>query len=146
MITYVKGDLFSAKCALLHACNCRQQWGNGVARTFANKFPRAYDAHKKHKASLGGIQVIDCDTQPIVCLFTSHGYGHSVDPVDKILQNTELSLSALGLHYLGKQVQIASPKINAGLFRVPWGKTEKLIESFLDANPNVSWTIYELLV
>lgn len=143
-IQYIKGDLFNDTTSkLLHACNCRRTWGRGVAAIFAEKFPRAYDKHRTYKADIGDIQVIECDKQTIICLFTSDGYGKETDPPDQIVKNTQAALWLLGMYYKGHtKVDIASPKINAGLFNVPWELSEKAIEDFLLENPNFSWKVY----
>ena len=146
-IEYIKGDLFTAEPSkiLLHACNCRRRWGRGVAEIFARKYPKSYLAHQAHAPELGNIQVIDIGERPIVCLFTSKGYARDTDPPAKILESTKSALSHLSDHYKGKEnVEIASPMINAGLFNVPWNKTEKLIEDFLVTNTNCSWLVYLL--
>jgi len=151
-IKYVTGDLFSAKnCAFLHACNCQRTWGRGVAAEMARRFPKSYGIHKGHKPTLGDIQVIfepsemseGRGAQSIVCLFTSEGYGQDTDPSHLILENTKSALLQLGRFYQSAdEVNIASPKINAGLFRVPWEDTENLICEFLKDNKNFTWTVY----
>lgn len=142
-IQYITGDLFSnTDAVLLHACNCKRSWGKGVAATFATKFPRAYEIHRTFIAVPGDIQVIEGDRQTIVCLFTSKGYGRDTDPPLTIAKNTEIALEKLALHYKDQQVVIASPMLNAGLFRVPWRNTENLINYFLDNNLNITWKVY----
>lgn len=145
MLKYIQGDLFTAKNkVLLHACNCRKTWGSGVAYTFSNRYPEAYEKHREFDARPGDIQVID-GTPTIVCLFTSDGYGKETDTPLDILNHTKKSLFKLALYYKDHEsVEIASPKINAGLFHVPWKSTEILIENFLKYNPNFSWDVYVL--
>ena len=60
-----------------------------------------------------------------------------------ILRNTQNALYNLA----GKMpldCYIASPKINAGLFRVPWEDTEALIHKFLEQRKDISWRVYEI--
>ena len=148
MIKYIKDDLFNCMNAiLLHACNCQLNWGRGVAKTMAEYYPIAYQLHKGAGfADVGTVQVIEGE-RTIVCLFTSKGYGrltgNYVDPPHKILENTKAALESLGRVYKNRKTHIASPKINAGLFNVPWEKTEALIEQFLKDNPNFEWDVYE---
>jgi len=146
MLRYVNGDLFADKEAmfLAHACNCQNNWGKGIALELAKRFPKAYERHRLYKAMLGSFQLLE-DSRNVLCLFTSKGYGRFVDPPDSILTNTEKALQALGRHFktCGK-VTIASPKINAGLFNVPWQKTENTLENFLTENPQFEWTVYSL--
>ncbi|MBO7691169.1 MAG: macro domain-containing protein [Methanobrevibacter sp.] len=43
MITIIKGDLFTAPAGLIcHQVNCKGNMGRGVAKTFREKYPRAY--------------------------------------------------------------------------------------------------------
>jgi ADP-ribose 1''-phosphate phosphatase len=97
--------------------------------------------YQQHIANPGDILVIE-DRQPIACLYTSRNYGRYVDSVEQILNSTELALDKLGDYFRNQDVVISSPKINAGLFRVPWERTEALIELFLLKNPNIKWNIY----
>jgi len=148
-IQYIKGDLFSAQgCFLLHACNCRRNWGSGVAAQFARIYPGAYKQHQTLPANKPGeFQLLPTpsEIEGIICLFTSNGYGRYVDPPETILQNTKTALMALGDFFFSRnlQVRIASPKINAGLFNVPWEQTEKLINSFVSST-TIPWDVYHL--
>ena len=150
-IQYIQGDFFSAtNCFLLHACNCQRNWGSGVAAQFARLFPGAYRQHQIISANKPGeIQFLPtpAEVDGIICLFTSDGYGRYVDSPDTIVKNTEKSLKTLedffALRDIGT-IKIASPKINAGLFNVPWEQTAGLIEDFLIRNPKVEWMVYSL--
>lgn len=143
-IEYIKDDLFTNKDdILLHACNCKKTWGRGVATTFAKLFPHEDRMHQHFDARPGDYLVIDGPARKIICLFTSEGYGKETDSEDTILSNTEMALNGLSSHFKNKEgISIASPKINAGLFRVPWEKTESLIEKFLERHPTFTWKIY----
>lgn len=142
MINYIQGDLFDDKTSiLLHACNCKNLWKSGVAASFAKYFPVAYTTYQHHAANPGDLLIIE-DRQTIVCLYTSKNYGQYVDSVEQILNSTRLSLDRLGDHFKNQNVVISSPKINSGLFKVPWEKTEALIETFLVNHPNIKWNVY----
>ena len=147
-IKYIKGDLLKAPQdrMLLHACNCAGNWGKGVALQIAKAYPLAYQMHKQNAPfSPGDVQIIKIATHSaIICLFTSKGYGRYVDSPSVILRNTKESLIALAEGLSDETAIVASPKINAGLFNVPWEDTEALINSFLKANPNVTWEVYTL--
>jgi hypothetical protein len=83
----------------------------------------------------------------MICLFTSQGYGSIADPVDTILESTERALEHLSQNPIitsGNKIEIHSPKINSGLFRVSWPSTELKIKQFLKNNPNVTWTVWSL--
>ena len=144
-ITYVEGDLLKAPPdrLLLHACNCKGNWGKGVAKQIAKKYPLSHRAHQEAAPfHVGDVQIINCDTRVIICLFTSKGYGQTVDTQYKILRNTLKALATLAEAYRDDTVIIASPKINAGLFDVPWEYTEELINDFLAENKNIKWEVY----
>lgn len=144
-ITYIKGDALDAPQdrLLLHACNCKGNWGRGIAKQLADKYPLSYAAHKLGAPfTVGNIQIINIDHRVIVCLFTSKGYGYSVDCSSVILQNTSNCLATLAKAYKKSTITIASPKINAGLFNVPWEHTERLINTFLEENKNIKWEVY----
>lgn len=77
----------------------------------------------------------------IACLFTSIGSGTSVDSPVQIVHATRLAvtdlLRQLHTHRFIQALRpgddyvpiINLPKINAGLFRVPWDKTEAVLKS-----------------
>lgn len=153
MIEYEKGDLLQAAAShrlLVHACNCRGSWDAGIATGFKVKFPDAYKYYqtlcKKHGKNLLGMGIyhkkMDSQETPVGYLFTSFSYGIYKDPVDKILTNTKKSVRCL-LGVLPKDVEIHSPKINAGLFKVPWAETEKVINEVLKDYPKVKWVVWE---
>lgn len=130
---YYKDDLFNQKIqppyVLAHACNCKGVWGSGVAKTFHEKFPKAYEVYKDYctkngSNSLGRCLLIDNDNISIACLFTSDGYGQYVDSPEKILHHTDLAIKDL---FRQTSKIINMPKINSGLFKVPWEDTEKVI-------------------
>lgn len=161
-VKYVKGDLFHHKAKgtaiLLHACNCKGSWGAGVAAGFRQKFPSTYEVHKqycqqfesKSEVLLGQCQLIkSSNTDPgtkdigecfVGCLFTSDNFGTKKLPPDDILRYTEIALNNLVRQLKGLDVEhesgrpiISLPKINAGLFGVPWHQTEKILET-IDLN------------
>ncbi|KAE8350875.1 hypothetical protein BDV28DRAFT_150516 [Aspergillus coremiiformis] len=49
-IKEIQGDLFDAPdgAALIHACNCLGIWGGGIAWTFKQKYPTAYNIYHSH--------------------------------------------------------------------------------------------------
>ena len=154
MLQYKRGDLFSASgqnIVFVHACNCKGSWGAGIASQFKQRFPLAYKDYQqlchKHDSRLLGMGVyhkrVDSSEPPVGYLFTSLNYGKTKDSKDKILKNTKRSIACL-LSVLPENTQIYSPKINAGLFAVPWEETEKVILECLKVRPDVTWTVYEL--
>ncbi|CCH62835.1 hypothetical protein TBLA_0I01770 [Henningerozyma blattae CBS 6284] len=105
----------------------------------------------------------------IACLFTSAYGGGNCDIPESILKKTERSLIHLNeliqsngnlkakdsmdsdiLEFLKdidvdkislKEYKLEMPKINSGIFGVPWEKTERVLQEFKDTT---SFTVYEL--
>lgn len=151
-IIYQKGSIFDYKepCMYLHACNAQGVWLSGIAHEFAERYPYAYEEYKGYcriTKKLPGHSLIARDgDQQIACLITSEKYGQLKDPVEKILFQTAWALNDLA-PYLPPGTVIVSPKINAGLFCVPWEKTEMIIEKFLERQPDITWivrTLYDI--
>ena len=150
MYQVVYGDLFDFKEThiLAHACNCRGCWGSGVAALFAKHFPEEYEDHKGLCMNVGdnlaGTAML---TEHVLCLFTSRNYGKKKDTEKKILEHTERALEEICYlaDYRTSQehqgpLKVAAPQINAGLFAVPWEKTEELLKRFLGDKENIEWT------
>ena len=149
MIEYRKGSVFDAPTGslLVHACNCQGVWGSGVARGFKDKFPRAFAVYKKEVTSsdkIGKHLLIGDNAHYIACLMTSKYYGKHKDSVEVILENTRSAISDLFCSSIlrGSYSEIHSPKINAGLFGVPWGETEKIIKEVIPES--FKWVVWEL--
>lgn len=155
-IIYKKGNLFTAKgnnVLLAHSCNCKGVWGSGIAAVFKDLFPESYkdyvDLCSKHGDQLLGMGIQYWKMTPngrqspgIAYLFTSNDYGKNKDPEKTILKNTRTSISCL-LQLLPDGTEIHSPKINSGLFEVPWNKTEEIINNSLELYPKVRWYVWE---
>ncbi|CCG80747.1 ADP-ribose 1''-phosphate phosphatase [Taphrina deformans PYCC 5710] len=157
-IKIIKASLFEAppNSILLHACNCRGQWGNprtqtgratrrliwsggGIALLFREKYPESYQLHVNHCAShpkdalLGTTQLIACPedaTTQIACLFTSDRGGKRCDSPPEILDATRRGLIDLKQQVarLDGEWSIAACKFNSGIFKVPWDQSQAIIE------------------
>lgn len=142
-IFYTAGDLFHAPkgAVLVHACNCQGVWGSGIAAQFAERFPDAYVKYaefcKKDNPHPGSIKLIQDDGYTIACLLTSQHYGSFIDSPKLILEATGRCVNKLRI-FIDKTRFVASPKINSGLFNVPWEDTEKVIKK----NWHGDWHVY----
>lgn len=159
MIKYEKMDLFLAPegSILVHACNSRGIWGSGIAKEFKKRFPKSfefYNAHCRYHDEPLMFPMVLCPEENdyrVACLITSDNYGDKVDPEYKILKNTENALKVFFKEVLPVQtlenrlckrgpVVIYSNKFNSGLFKVPWKKTEAVLNKFLEEY-DVEWVV-----
>ncbi len=150
-IIYHGGSLFKApkeNTILVHSCNCMGRWGSGIAIEFKRRFPESYNHYQelceKHcPENLIGMsfQFHRPKLQSIGYLFTSRDYGSNIDPQLQILLHTRTAVRYL-VNDLPEGYEIHAPKINSGLFRVPWEKTEAEIEKVLE-NKDVKFHVWE---
>lgn len=149
MITYIKEDMFRrsrTKNVYVHACNAMGKWGAGIALQFKSRFPIAFRTYNHwceiHRYNVVGkcLLVVDGDCL-IGCLVTSRGYGKRRDTEEKILRATYNSITELLLQ-VPTWKTIVSPRINNGLFGVPWEKTEHLIQqAIVKSGQNIRWDV-----
>lgn len=127
MIHYVRTDLFFAPASqlLTHSVNCKGIWASGIAKQFRDKYATEYYLYKYACNNFAGILGQSLILNNTACLFTSIDYGINVDLPEEILAATQSALEDL----LSKTtMDIAMPKINSGLFKVPWEQTAEIIE------------------
>jgi len=145
-IKYVKGNLFDLApkgAYLAHACNCQGVWGSGIAVEFRKRFPKAYKQYVNickewsPEHNIGDYLIL---SDEVVVLFTSKDYGQNKCHKDEILYNTESSLSNIVENETSK-ITLHIPKINSGLFGVPWEETEAILKKF---DGKLNFVVYEL--
>jgi len=164
VIQYRKGDLFDAPSAtiLVHACNCRGSWGGGIAVEFRQRYPEAYSTYQRvcrrdSNSLFGGALLIvpkEGSTQQhyVGCIFTSKGYGRAKDKPGEMLKATDSAMRALLVEIQEKceKIDIAEirmPKINSGLFAVPWARTERVLRNLPVESEDIKFpkvVVYEL--
>jgi|ERR1700722_3979789 len=137
-IYYKKMSLFDApkNSIICHACNAQGVWGSGIAKEFKSLFPKAFEEYNQYCTMnlpfhLVGTALI---TKPensyrVGCLITSSDFGARLGAEQMILTNTKNALDKLGQNC--NEPIFYSNKFNSGLFKVPWEKTEKLINDFV---------------
>lgn len=147
LIEYHAMSLFDAPegAGIMHACNAQGVWRSGIAAEFATRYPDAYAEYRKRCAVgarmdlplTGKCFAISDDPHTVICLITSQNYGIKVDPPEQILVQTTLALEKLFDVYPPIEGYRARPpadlwccKFNSGLFRVPWERTEAILEVF----------------
>lgn len=148
-IDYIEGNIFTnlqEGDAIMHSCNCQAKWGSGFAKELAKRFPDIYKRHKENNDVhiIGEFEYLYDDNIKFINLFTSEYYGKLKDPPDVILHNTKEALVTLykWLHYIDSYV-IKMPKINSGLFEVPWNDTESIIKEVFD-KIDITFKVYSL--
>lgn len=137
MLKHVAGDLFAhnGEVTFAHSCNPFGLWGGGIAVVFKKQFPSAYKAYARHcqgKVQLGSCYVVRLDESDpgnanraspayIACLFTS---DFKTSP-ETIVEHTRLAMAELAAQ---TSLPVCMPKINSGIFNVPWEDTERVLE------------------
>ena len=145
-----KGDLFTnlsekKNIILLHSCNAKGAWGSGVAAIFHKKFPNAYLEYKNKKKVVGEGFIVSENGYRIGCLITSKSYGAFVDPPDKIALSTYAAIKKMLEDIPEMEIEIHSPKINAGLFKTPWQWTKKaIVKACEESDKKIKWVVWEL--
>lgn len=159
MLQVKSGNIFdvapNAKNVLVHACNAQGVWGAGIAAQMLHRFPTAYvdyfdvcvKAPSNRKHTLCGKYVWSEEKgYHILSLITSEFYGKRVAPAGDILAATKTSLEAAfksPKRNEHSKLQFHSPRINAGLFRVPWELTLGVLFQLV-TQYDVDWTVWTL--
>ncbi|CCC67580.1 hypothetical protein NCAS_0A10220 [Naumovozyma castellii] len=165
IIRYITGDILKPKPyprIIIHSCNCNGSWGGGIAYQLAVKYPEAETVYMNHCTKYGskllGSSLLipsfkDSDVL-IACLFTSSFGGSSHDHSSSILRYTEEAINDLintiatekGGPIYGAELQkplteyeLELPKINSGIFGVPWELTEQVLKKYTG---NISFNVY----
>lgn len=155
IIKYIKGNALVStpkKRILIHSCNTNGSWGGGIAYQLAVRYPRAEDEYMRicdesGSNLLGQCRLIssnsDKENLVICCLFTSSFGGSSHDSSNDILKYTKYALedlfSKIKKNEELKDYSLEMPKINSGIFGVPWEKTEDILKEFSN---DVCFTVY----
>ena len=133
---------------LVHSCNCRGDWGAGIASEMARRYPGAYAQHRAYCKSvepstlIGTCQVIMPEN--IICLFTSISYGKDKCSPEWIATNTKRSLKHLFMGSFAEDtIRLISPRINSGLLGVSWNLSRGIIiDVCRRQEKKVMWTTY----
>lgn len=145
------GSVFDAPtgACLVHACNAQGHWGAGVALSMRVAFPDAFNDFWQQRRKVGEAVVYNRHFAPlfsVASLVTSEHYGRHRDIPTDIVRNTRHALRAL---FAAHHHNFHSPKINAGLFAVPWIATETILLEELaraeaETGRRINWTVWTL--
>jgi O-acetyl-ADP-ribose deacetylase (regulator of RNase III) len=158
-IEYRKGDMFSHvpgyNTILAHGVNCQGVMGSGVAKTFKQKYPHAFQDYVKFicdneyegKTTLGDVcfstsKVEFSDGDLILAsMFTQEFYGRD----NKVYISYEAFFKSFRLVAdFYEESTIVMPKIGAGLGGGDWKIIECLMIAVLQFRPKVNVIVYEL--
>lgn len=136
---------------LVHSCNGQGIWGAGVAKAIGAAFPEALEhyvmaCHFATWRDLRGTAFIStCEDRYVASLLVSQYFGRLKDSPIAILGATTLALVDLfTLESWGRRGmprEFHSPRFNAGLFGVPWERTEAILAPFVESS-GVTWTAW----
>lgn len=141
-ITYLKGNILKVQDKpriLIHSCNCNGSWGGGIAYQLGSAHPQSEKEYIDICESdgdklLGSCKLIDSynnSTLIIACLFTA-SFGGSKQDSDSILKYTREALldlkNQLDANEKLQEYKLIMPKINSGIFGVPWENTEFILK------------------
>ncbi|AQZ17706.1 POA1 (YBR022W) [Zygosaccharomyces parabailii] len=159
---------------IIHSCNCGGSWGGGIARQLGNRYPKAEQAYVNACEKYGNKLLGKCLFIPsykdanviICCLFTAEIGGSNYDLRASILKYTEQALNNVRKWIYGdeggksdpietginsatqhntlKDYKLEMPKINSGIFGIPWQETENILRKFGNGNKILSFTVYSL--
>jgi ADP-ribose 1''-phosphate phosphatase len=160
MIVTKQMSLFDApeNAIIIHACNSQGMWGSGIAKPFAEKYPKSYDWYKGFCKELNAKRGTACGRAELMKFYdeshyvgyviTSHDYGPRKDSPEQIKVNTTIALQVLcericGLfdQYSHPTVDVYSNKFNSGLFAVPWEDSELILKTVLKDFPRINWIV-----
>lgn len=161
MISYKKISLFDAptESVIIHACNSQGVWGSGIAKAFKEKYPESfkfYNGFCKVQNEERGTACGRADLSPfpvsephwVGWIVTSHNYGPLKDSPELIKINTTLALRELCQKlYLAHPkdsnptIDVYSNKFNSGLFAVPWGDSELILNTVLRDFKRINWIV-----
>jgi hypothetical protein len=106
-----------------------------------DKFPKEFSLYKQYCIDTSGGLGTCHLTNKVANLITSNNYGKSIDQDYMILENTSKALD--NLFGMKKEGVIYSPKINSGLFGVPWEKTSDILKEKIRGT-NIKWVVWEI--
>ena len=158
MITHHRGSVFEAPTGamLIHSASTRGVWGAGIAQEFRRRFPTAHEEYRSscHVSYLNIVGQARITLEPshwVATLITSTGVGRTVDHWSVICGYTRKALRDLVDHAWPRArvrygrlpgdplPAIHLPRINSGLFGVPWSRTESILN---EDHPNLVWNVW----
>ena len=138
----------TTKHVILLSVHCQGSWYKGAAFRIRHKYPLIYKhqerlAMTRGKGLLGTYMEFSEGNRYVACIYASYKQGPHKDARSLILQNTHKALADyLWIRRYQKEIIIHSPRINWGMFAIPWSTTSKMIKGLLPYYPNVKWVVW----
>lgn len=138
MIKYVQGDLFDSGADILaHGCNCRGGYGSGVAKTMAQKYPKAryyyLDKFDEEGWKLGDVQFVSVVGGYFIANCATQDEFYPRDKCHADYDAIRTCMEKVKVFAKENNRTVAIPKIGAGLAGGDWNIIEGIInEVFSD--------------
>lgn len=130
LIKLAKQNMFDA---IVHGCNCKKNWGKGLALDMKSSFPKAFLTDQNSIPKLGEISINDdyecCD---IINAYTqiypgSKGWGKDSD----FNRYEAIKSCAIEINNNYKEKIVGFPLIGCGLAGLKWSKVKKILKDEL---------------
>lgn len=134
MIEYIKGNLIKLSKedqfdVIVHGCNCKKNWGKGIALTMKKEYPLAYETDCNSNPKLGEYSVCDMYDTIIINAYTQVYPGrpkYQNDTEYKRYNAIKSIFTKINQNFKGKLVGI--PMIGAGLAGLDWDNIYNIID------------------
>lgn len=118
---------------IAHGCNCKKNFGAGLAKQIKAAFPLAYEVDKNSPSPFGSISVCtDYAECVIVNAYTQVNpgkNGHGRDSDTNRYEAIRSSMKEINLMFKGKHIGL--PLIGAGLAGLKWNKVKSILKEEL---------------
>ena len=122
--------------AIVHGCNCKKNWGKGIAKDMKGSFPKAFIVDQNSTSNLGEISICkDYECCDVINAYTQIYPGGNRWGKDSDFNRYEAIKSCMkeiNNNYKGKI--IGFPLIGCGLAGLKWSKVKKIIKKELSDN------------
>ena len=119
--------------AIIHGCNCRRNFGAGIAKEIKQRIPSAYEADLNHAKLRKYNRPMDFSTTEtnfgtVINLYTQYNWGRAKETFDTKSDRymwIRLGLRKINIEFSGKT--IGMPLIGCGHAGLEWSNVKKII-------------------
>ena len=138
----MRDNILDSDClVLVNTTNIQGVMGAGLAKQFAQRFPKMYEAYKL-ECAMGGSHRLremlfyhDKDSGKIICNFPTMerpGMRADIRDIEEGLRDLRRAImTSKDCDFLPTITSIAVPALGCGIGRLPWPKVEKLIHHWI---------------